>query len=454
MIKYKINNCILLCFIAIGFCYADITPPQKNLCSDTPNNIACLANTDYKELENEITINMYIKGKYSFKPTMIDNPPRIILDLQKVINKLPAEQLINSKYLKSLRSSQFQPSPYYLTRIVIDIQNASPSDIEYSLNKDKEKLSLKITIKVNNKNEPSAKSNKYDNQKILDSTQLNEDSSQSTLPDETNKLIEQIKLLEKSAKPESDYIIGPEDLLEIRVFELPELSNTVRVSSDGKINIPPIGDIHVDGMPKAEVEKKIQSLLQNNFVNNAHVVIFIKEYKSQKVNIIGAVKKPGNYPILGKKNLLEILSEAGGLNENAGDKIYIFRRNNPETIKLEINTKELLSEGNVDLNIIIKPGDVINIPRVEKITIYVYGEVASPGAIEISNNTNATVLKAIIKAGGPTERANLSKVMLKRTEKQQKEKTYKINIKDIIKGKTKDIFLKDGDIIIIPESFF
>lgn len=454
MIKQIINNIILSHLVAISFCFADTTPPQKDLCPDNPNNIACLANLDYKELEKEITINMYVKGKYSFKPTMIDNPLRIVLDLWQVLNKLPSEQLINSKYLKSIRSSQFQPSPNYLTRIVVDIQNTSPNNIDYFLNKEKDKLYLKIKIKKYDKNDLSAKTDKSDEQKILDSIELDENVSKSASSVVISKLKEQIKSFEKTAEPESDYIIGPEDLLEIRVFELPELSNTVRVSSDGKINIPPIGDINVNGIPKSEVEKKIQSLLQNNFLNNAHVVIFIKEYKSQKVNIIGAVRKPGNYPILAKKTLLEILSEAGGLNENAGEKIYIFRKNNPEIVKLEINTKELLSEGNVDFNIIIKPGDVINIASLEKITIYVYGEVASPGAIEINNNANATLLKAIIKAGGPTERANLSKVLLKRTEKQQKEKTYKVNVKDIIKGKAKDIFLKDGDIIVIPESFF
>jgi len=420
-----------------------LLPPIKDLCADIKSNMSCLSYFDYSESDKEIKINFYLKGEYSFKPTLIDNPSRIVLDLWQVINKLPAEKLIDGIYLKSIRSSQFKPSPDFLTRIVIDLQNTQPSEIEYFLNKEKEKLSLKI--KINNK-EVNKTTNNFDEKSTLDTTNKNNIES-------SNKLLEQIKELEKAAVPESDYIIGPEDLLEIRVFELPELNNTVRVSADGKINIPPIGDINVDGLPKSEVEKKIQLLLQNNFVNNAHVVIFIKEYRSQKVNIIGAVKKPGNYPILAKKTLLELLSEAGGISDNAGEKLFVFRKNNPETIKLEINIKELLSEGNVDLNIIIKPGDVINIPPVEKITIYVYGEVATPGAIEINKNANATLLKAIIKAGGPTERANLTKVLLKRTE-EGKEKTYKINVKDIINGKATDKALQDGDIIIIPESFF
>ncbi|OGF61534.1 MAG: hypothetical protein A2Y62_01770 [Candidatus Fischerbacteria bacterium RBG_13_37_8] len=253
---------------------------------------------------------------------------------------------------------------------------------------------------------------------------------------------------------ENDYIIGAEDLLEIRVFELPELSSTVRVSSDGKINIPPIGDIDINGFSKSQAEQKLNLLLRDSFVNESHAVIFIKEFRSQKIDVIGAVRKPGSYPLIARKTLLEVISEAGGLTENVGDLIHIFRKSSPHSPKIEIDLNELIRQGNPALNITVRPGDVINILPIEKITVYIYGEVGSPGAIEIKKSENTTLLKAIIKAGGPTDRANLSNATLKRTTPDGKETNIKVNIKNILKGKDKDPILLDGDIIIIPESFF
>jgi polysaccharide biosynthesis/export protein len=149
-----------------------------------------------------------------------------------------------------------------------------------------------------------------------------------------------------------------------------------------------------------------------------------------------------------------MLSEAGGLPENSGDKLIIFRKNSTETTKIEINIKQLLENGKADLNVVLKPGDVVNIPPIGTISIYVYGEVNQPGGIDLKNDGNATILKAIAKAGGPTDRANMRKVLIKRMGINEKEITVKANVKDIIKGKIKDLILQEGDVVIIPESFF
>jgi len=398
-------------------------------------NVACLHSIEYEEQENEIIIYLMIKNNYQFSANLFNDPLRVGIDLWPIINGMQAEIPINGQYIERIRTSQFQPAPEYKARVVVDLKNLSISGMDYSLAKEGERLLLKI----------ERKSSETGKEKNNEEGIINADNVNKVKIEE-----EQIKM---EASKGTDYTIGSEDLLEIRVFELPELNNTVRVSSDGKINIPPLGDVEIAGLTKSAAEKKISELLQKNFVNDAHVVIFIKEYRSQKVNIIGAVNKPGNYAIMGEKSLLEILSDAGGLSDKAGEKLYVFRRKNSQIDKIEINLKELLEQGKEKFNIMLKPGDIINIPEVQKIIIYLYGEVLSPGAIEMKKD-DATLLKAITKAGGPTDRANLRKIIIKRLNEDKEEKLLRINLKDIINGKLKDELLEDGDVIIVPESFF
>lgn len=422
----------IMIFFANPF-YGD-TFTIKGKCTEI-KSVACLHSIEYMEEENEILIYLMIKDNYQFSANLFNDPLRVGIDLWPIINGMQAEVPINGKYIERIRTSQFQPAPEYKTRVVVDLKNLSIRGMDYSLAKENERLLLKIE------------------RKSLESEKEKKEEEGKTNPDN----IEKIKIEDKSIKTTeykgTDYMIGSEDLLEIRVFELPELNNTVRVSSDGKINIPPLGDIEIAGLSKSAAEKKISELLQKNFVNDAHVVIFIKEYRSQKVNIIGAINKPGNYAIMGEKSLLEILSDAGGISDKAGEKLYVFRRKDSQMMKIEINLKELLEQGKEKLNIMLKPGDIINIPEVQKIIIYIYGEVLSPGAIEMKKD-DATLLKAITKAGGPTDRANLRKIIIKRLNEDKEEKLIRINLKDIINGKLKDELLEDGDVIIIPESFF
>jgi polysaccharide export outer membrane protein len=251
------------------------------------------------------------------------------------------------------------------------------------------------------------------------------------------------------------YRVGPGDLLELKVFQVDELSQTVRVSEDGSITLPLLGRIVVEGLTQEGVVQKLTGLLQAKYVKNPQVTIFIKEYKNQQVAVIGAVEKAGSYELVGRKNLLQIISMAGGFSETAGNEIFILREG-PDgvTSSVAIDLKDLLVNGNQKLNISIEPNDVINVPVDREIRVFVMGRVTKPGAIKAKFSEGVTLLQAIADAGGLAEGAKESAVMITRKDKAGKEQKIRINLKDIMKGKKKDIVLQEGDVVYVPESFW
>jgi len=251
-----------------------------------------------------------------------------------------------------------------------------------------------------------------------------------------------------------EYVIGPRDLLEIKVFELPEFDQTVRVSEDGSITLPLVGNVQVGGLTKDKAEEKLSELLQK-YVKKAQVSIFIKEYQSSRVAIIGAVEKPGMYELVGRQTLLQMISQAGGFKDSAANEIYVLREGQDgTTASINIDLEELLINGNQNLNIPIQPNDVINVPIDKLINIYVFGEVKQPGALQVKMSKKITLLQAIAQAGGLTENATKRGVTIKRRDKSGKEINITVNLNDIIKGKKKDIPLQEGDVVIVKQSIF
>lgn len=252
-----------------------------------------------------------------------------------------------------------------------------------------------------------------------------------------------------------EYIIGPQDLLEIRVFELPELNQTVRVSEDGSITLPLLGNVQVGGLTKDGVEQKLKMLLEAKWLKSAQVSVFIKEYQSRRVAVIGAVERPGMYELVGRLTLLQVISQAGGFKENAANEIYVLREGKDgTTASIAIDLEDLLLNGNQNLNIPLMPGDVINVPVDRLINVYVFGQVRNPGAIQVKMSKKITLLQAIAAAGGLTEGASKRGVTIKRILKDGREQKIKVNLNDIIKGKKPDIVLQEGDVIYVPESIF
>jgi len=253
-----------------------------------------------------------------------------------------------------------------------------------------------------------------------------------------------------------EYKIGPKDLLEIKVFELPELNQTVRVSEDGSITLPLLGRVMIEGLTKDAVERKLADLLEEKYLKNAQLSVFIKEYQSNRVAVIGAVEKPGMYELIGRFTLLQMISQAGGFKENVANELFVLREGkNGITAKIAIDLEDLLINGNQNLNIPLQPNDVINIPVDKIIVVYVFGEVKNPGALQVKMSKKITLLQAIAQAGGTTEGASKSGVVIKRKDpKSGKEIKMKVNLNDIIKGKKPDIELIEGDVLYIPESIF
>jgi len=251
------------------------------------------------------------------------------------------------------------------------------------------------------------------------------------------------------------YRIGPGDLLEIKVFELDQLDQTVRVSEDGSITLPLVGRVPVEGLTQEGVVQKLTGLLQAKYVKNPQVTIFIKEYKSQQVAVIGAVEKPGSFELVGRKNLLQIISQAGGFTDQATDEIFILRSRadgGDETITIDL--RDLLVNGNQQLNIPIEPNDVINVPVDREVRVFVMGRVNQPGAMTFKISEGVTLLQAVAQAGGLAEGAKQTAVVITRKERDGTEHKIKINLKDVISGKKKDIPLKEGDVVFVPESFW
>ena len=253
----------------------------------------------------------------------------------------------------------------------------------------------------------------------------------------------------------SDYKIGRQDLLEISVFDVDELDQTVRVADDGSITMPLLGTLDVSGLTRIELEQSIARLLAERYVRNPQVTVFVKEYTSKQIAVSGAVKKPGTYEMLGRKTLLEMISMAGGLDSDFGKQIIIFRQNNNgATERISIDLDRLVYAADPALNVTIAPNDIIYVPAVERMRIFVSGAVRNPDLYEIPRDEPVTLLKAITLAGGTTDRAAEKKVQIMRTEEDGSRVTLLVNLKQIKRGKAEDPILHPDDIVLIPESFF
>ncbi len=253
----------------------------------------------------------------------------------------------------------------------------------------------------------------------------------------------------------SDYRIGRQDLLEISVFDVEDLDQTVRVADDGSITMPLLGRLVVAGLTKSELEALIAGLLEERYVRNPQVTVFIKEYESKRVAVSGAVKKPGTYEMLGRKTLLEMISMAGGLDKDLGKEIIIFRRSEDGTTKrIPVHLERLVYEADPALNLVVAPGDIIYVPTVEKVRVFVSGAVRNPDLYEVPRDEPITVLKAITIAGGTTDRAAEKKVQVIRTEADGSRVTLLVNLRKVKRGKAEDPILQRDDIVLVPEAFF
>ena len=252
----------------------------------------------------------------------------------------------------------------------------------------------------------------------------------------------------------AEYKIGPKDLLEITVLGVQEISKlVVRVSEESRITLPLLGEVEVGNLSKFEVEKKLTALAGEKIVLKPQVTVHILEYRSRRVSVVGAVEKPGPFELLGRQTVLAAISDAGGLTRDAGEEIIIIRQL-PEGAgtSIRISIDGLFIKGDPKLNVVLEPGDVINVPVDKAVPIYVFGQVRNPGALQVKRSSLPTLTQAIAQAGGFTDRANRKKVQIRRKDASGREIEITVNVRNILKGKIKDIPLKINDTVYVPES--
>jgi polysaccharide biosynthesis/export protein len=241
--------------------------------------------------------------------------------------------------------------------------------------------------------------------------------------------------------------ISSGDLLEVGVYDTPELSGKLRVNESGEITIPIAGAIRVSGMTAEEaaiaIEKKLRS---TDVMKEPHVSVFISEYATQGVVVAGEVKNPGSYALLGSHGLLDMVTAAGGPTPTASRAVTISHKSDlehPEIVILDTRPGKILPS--VD----IQPGDTIVISKVG--VAYVVGDVGKPGAFPIESNDRLTALQVLVLAGGANRLAAPDKAHLIRKTPTGREE-FTVPLKAILNGKVFDVPMEDGDILFVPSS--
>jgi|SoiMetStandDraft_2_1073263.scaffolds.fasta_scaffold30386_2 polysaccharide biosynthesis/export protein len=250
----------------------------------------------------------------------------------------------------------------------------------------------------------------------------------------------------------SNYIVGAQDVLAITLFDQQDLSGKYTVETDGTFTFPLIGRVTVGGLTMREVEQALRAELSKGFFKNPQVSVAVEQYRSQRVFVMGEVRTPGPYPLVGNMTLIEALARAGSTTEYAAGEALIVRSRDerasggpvlPEQDSsasvIHVDVKAL-QMGRLSENAELRDGDTIFVPRAE--LVYVFGQVNRPGSYTLQRNT--TVLQALSLAGGVTDRGTTGRIRIARVVEGKKVE---------VRVKVEDVVLA-GDTIIVPERFF
>lgn len=273
-------------------------------------------------------------------------------------------------------------------------------------------------------------------------------------------------------EPARDYVIGPGDLLEITVYDAPDLSRQVRVSSSGVILLPLLpGPIRADGLTPEELSAAIaREFEQGEILRRPQVSVLVKEYKSRPIAVVGAVRRPQMLPAIGPMTLLEVLSAAEGLAEDAGPLIYVTRgaqlrelpsnpaevtqpsSNNPRVVVIAL--RDLMEAKDPAANVAVFAGDAVTVPRGG--IIYVVGAVHRPGGFVLKDRREQiTVLQALALAEYVTQFAKPKDALIvRRAPGADTEETIPVDVSKILARKAPDQALQENDVLFIPDSQF
>jgi len=252
----------------------------------------------------------------------------------------------------------------------------------------------------------------------------------------------------------TEYRIGASDLLEVTVFEAADLSATTRVTAGGSISLRLLGSMNAAGQTPEELERSIESALQKHYLKDPHVQVFVREYASQPVSIVGAVKLPGIYQMKGQKSLVEMIAEAQGLDYlSAGRIIQVIRKGKePDTPSqtITIDAEDLLQNGKAELNIAMQAGDVVNVLRAG--SIFVVGEVVRPDEFVLKSGRDLTVTQAVARGGGFTKEAKRKECRIIRPHADGTKEEIPIDMAKVLAGSLNDLLMVPNDVLFVPSN--
>ena len=307
-----------------------------------------------------------------------------------------------------------------------------------------------------------------------DYTRLHSDTAGKTAANQD--LNASLSLLAGKSQTPGDYAIGPEDLLEVTLFDIEDTTGeprliTSRVSNTGYVTLPWVGKIMARGYTPLAFEEHLRKNFAR-FIHRPQITVFVREYRSYEISIVGYVEKPGVVQLRGRKTLLDALSLAGGLNEEAGHNVRLSREIEvcpeaflqkdggqansesllpcPRQVVTElIDLDRLTRDGDMRLNPELLPGDVINVPRAG--VFYVEGMVNKPGAYPLLQDT--TVSQALATAGGiDVALAKGGDTTLYRKMADGQRRPIPVRFDQIREGRAEDFLLQEDDLIVVPVS--
>jgi polysaccharide export outer membrane protein len=249
----------------------------------------------------------------------------------------------------------------------------------------------------------------------------------------------------KADKSSSSLQLGVGDLVELTVYDVPDLTTKTRISSNGDIYCALIGPTHVAGLTTEEAAGVIQNRL-SKYLKDPYVSLFVAEYASQGASLLGEVSKPGVYPVMGDQHLFDLISASGGLTERAGPSITVTHRSDPDS-SVTLTLSRNLSD-NPQSNIKVLPGDTIIVRKAE--IVYVLGDVGRSSGL-LMDASGLTVLQAVALSGGANSTAKLNSVKILRKGPAGMVETP-VQLKKIMQARAPDLPLEANDILIVPSS--
>jgi polysaccharide export outer membrane protein len=280
----------------------------------------------------------------------------------------------------------------------------------------------------------------------------------------------------------TDYVLGSDDLLGVEVFDVPELTRDVRVSESGLISLPllPV-KVRAAGLTAFQLQDKVAELLQvNGLVSNPQVTVSVKEQHGQPITVMGAVKSPMVIQAVRQMTLLEVLSRAGGIADDAAGQVLVTHKAaviaagdseqensdalpatdtsaattdpaSAESLTVRVSLSDLLDSGDSKFNLALQGGDVVSVPRAG--VVYAVGAVQRPGGFVMANDRQQlTVLKVLALSGGLAPTAKKKEAVIIRQSAEPNQRQVPVNLEQILAFKAEDPLLLQSDILFVPSS--